>query len=117
MREAACGSLLVIEDTRAVGIWTETDALRLNFADPATFELSVRDVMCWPVKPSRWTLPFNDAAVLFKRHGVRHYLVVDDQGGYRGILSQSDIVLNQGAEFFSNSSIWTPSCRQKTSRW
>ena len=26
MREAACGSLLVIEDTRAVGIWTETDA-------------------------------------------------------------------------------------------
>ena len=52
MREAACGSLLVIEDTRAVGIWTETDALRLNFADPATFELSVRDVMSWPDRKS-----------------------------------------------------------------
>ena len=100
MREAACGSLLVIEDTRAVGIWTETDALRLNFADPATFELSVRDVMSWPVKTIPVDTTFNDAAVLFKRHGVRHYLVVDDQGGYRGILSQSDIVLNQGAEFF-----------------
>lgn len=100
MREAACGSLLVIDNTRAVGIWTETDALRLNFADPATFSLCVRDVMSWPVKTISVETSFNDAAVLFKRQGVRHYLVVDDQGGYRGILSQSDIVLNQGAEFF-----------------
>ena len=34
------------------------------------------------------------------RRGRGAALVVDDQGGYRGILSQSDIVLNQGAEFF-----------------
>lgn len=82
MREAACGAIL-IDNTRAVGIWTESDALRLNFADPATFSLCVRDVMSWPVKTISVETSFNDAAVLFRKHqGVRHYLVVDDQGGY-----------------------------------
>ena len=70
--------------------------------------------MSWPVKTISVDTTFNDAAVLFKRHGVRHYLVVDGRSGRLSRhLSQSDIVLNQGAEFFSSSSIWTPSRRQK----
>lgn len=100
MHEAGCSSLLVIENDRAIGIWTEADTLRLDFSNPADFQRPVSHEMSWPVKTIAIDTSFNEAASLFKRHGVRHYLVVDVHGSYAGVLSQSDIVLNQGAEFF-----------------
>ena len=37
MSERRVSSILVVEDDRVVGIWTERDALRVDFDDPTTF--------------------------------------------------------------------------------
>ncbi|MFP3569840.1 CBS domain-containing protein [Paraburkholderia sp. SIMBA_030] len=41
-----------------------------------------------------------DAAAYFRSEGIRHCLIVDDQGRSLGILTQTDLVMSQGAEFF-----------------
>ena len=100
MQAASCGSIVIIENDVAIGIWTEADAITIDFSDPASFARPIRDVMSAPIKTLPLKISFAEAAIRFKQEKVRHYLVVDDKGQYHGILSQTDIVLNQGAEFF-----------------
>ncbi|WP_027405112.1 EAL domain-containing protein [Aquaspirillum serpens] len=100
MRDAMCGSIIVMDEGRAIGIWTEADALDLDFADPHTFERPISEVMSSPVKTLAVGTPFSEAVIRFKQERIRHYLVVNAEGSYCGILSQTDVVLNQGAEFF-----------------
>ena len=101
MREAVCGSILVTnENGEAVGIWTEADVLRLDLLDPHALSHPISSVMSSPVKPLPHNITFSEAAVYFRHHNIRHYLVIDDDNRYRGVLSQTDVVLNQGAEFF-----------------
>lgn len=53
-----------------------------------------------PLQTPRSDLPIGEAAAHLERHGTRHALVVDAADAVIAPLSQSDIVLNQGAEFF-----------------
>ena len=53
MRTARCGSILVVEQGRAVGIWTETDALSGNWQSIGDLEQPVSLFMSSPVKTMR----------------------------------------------------------------
>jgi diguanylate cyclase (GGDEF)-like protein/PAS domain S-box-containing protein len=100
MHAAGCSSIVVIEDGRAVGIWTERDALAVDFSDPAMLEIPIARVMASPVKTIHYKTPIGEATVRFRDEGVRHFLVVGDSGEHLGIVTQSDIVLNQGIEYY-----------------
>ena len=45
MSERRVSSILVVEDDAVLGIWTERDALAVDFDDPDTFALAVRAAM------------------------------------------------------------------------
>ena len=45
MSERRVSSILVVEDDAVQGIWTERDALAVDFDDPATFTMAVREAM------------------------------------------------------------------------
>ena len=101
MREALCGSIIVLDGQgQPAGIWTEADVLKLDLHDPDGLRVPISSVMSSPVKTLPVDTPFHEAAIRFRHEGIRHYLVIDQQNQPRGILSQTDIVLNQGAEFF-----------------
>jgi diguanylate cyclase (GGDEF)-like protein/PAS domain S-box-containing protein len=100
MAEARCSSILVLEDDRAVGIWTEHDALALDLGDPGQCHQPISAVMSAPVKTLHIDSSLGEAALRFREAGVRHFLVTDGQGAHQGVISQTDIVLNQGIEYF-----------------
>ncbi|MFN3841645.1 MAG: CBS domain-containing protein [Rehaibacterium terrae] len=95
-----CSAIVVIDDGRPAGIWTEHDAIDPDAVDPLALSRPIGERMSHPIQTLRGDTPVGEAAIHFKRHGIRHALVVDAADTAIGMLSQSDIVLNQGAEFF-----------------
>ena len=100
MNEARCSSILVMEGGAAVGIWTEHDALAMDFSDPFAFERPIAEVMSAPVKTLHHQCSLGDAAIHFREEGLRHFLVVDDTSHPLGVITQTDVVQNQGIEYF-----------------
>jgi len=100
MRDARCGSILVMQDGLAVGIWTETDALTGNWLSAADLEQPVAMFMSSPVKTMPVGTSLGEAARRFRQGGVHHLLVIDSDGRHLGMISQTDVVRHQGVAFF-----------------
>ncbi|MCZ4304139.1 EAL domain-containing protein [Zoogloeaceae bacterium G21618-S1] len=100
MSTAHVSSILVVEDDVPVGIWTERDALAIDFDHPDSFNRPVRDVMSAPVRTVTRDLGLQALAIRFRDEHMRHYLVVDEDGRRCGIVTQTDVVLNQGIEHY-----------------
>ena len=101
MVEARCSSILVLDGNgNVLGIWTEHDALTLDMADPRTFQAPIAHYMSAPVKTLLASTSLGEAAQRFREERVRHFLVVDEAGARKGIVTQTDIVLNQGIEYY-----------------
>jgi len=100
MSAERCSSIIVTEGGKAVGIWTERDALTLDFSSDTVLNQPIRELMSSPVKTVRGDRSLQDVASLFLNDGVRHYLVIDGSGTPLGVVSQTDIVLNQGIEHY-----------------
>ncbi len=93
-------SILVMDGGKAVGIWTERDALAIDFSDPAAFERPIAEVMNAPVKTLNHQCSLGEAAMRFREEGLRHFLVVDDTSRPLGVITQTDVIQNQGIEYF-----------------
>jgi diguanylate cyclase (GGDEF)-like protein/PAS domain S-box-containing protein len=100
MARGRCSSIVVIEDGRPVGIWTERDALAIDFSDPASFHRPIASVMSHPIKTIHAATSIGDAGMHFQMEGVRHFVVIDDAGACIGVISQSDVILRHGIEHF-----------------
>ena len=104
MHEAHCGSIIVVENGRVVGIWTEYDVLRLDLSASAslmaTLESPVAKYMTTPVKTIGENDSIQNLTFRLERERIRHLLVIDAAGNRVGVVSQSDVVNNQGIEFF-----------------
>jgi diguanylate cyclase (GGDEF)-like protein/PAS domain S-box-containing protein len=100
MADAHCSSIMIEQDGAILGIWTERDALALDFSTPALLEGPIADYMSSPVKSLPATTGIGEAALRFREEGVRHFLVTGENGEPCGVISQSDIVINQGIEYF-----------------
>src|SRR5450830_1805113 len=100
MMETRCSSILVAVDGAIVGIWSEQDALALDVASLQAFHSPIAQHMSSPVKTINVNTSLGEAALRFREEKVRHFLVVDDDGKHKGIVSQTDIVINQGIEYY-----------------
>ncbi len=100
MQERHCSSMVIVEGGLPCGIWTERDALAIDFADPQAFDQPISKVMTQPVKVIDGNATISEIGLRFKRERIRHLVVVDDAGKPLGMLSQTDVVLNQSAEHF-----------------
>ncbi|MER2555726.1 MAG: EAL domain-containing protein [Thauera sp.] len=100
MSERRVSSILVVDGDDVLGIWTERDALGVGFDDPASFLIPVRAAMSAPVRTVSVSTPLHELTTRFREEHVRHYLVEDETGRRVGIVSQTDVVLNQGIEHY-----------------
>ena len=100
MSAARCSSIIVREADDVVGIWTERDALSEDCMTGVGTAVPIRAVMKAPVLTLPGGTSVGDAATRFKHHGIRHFLVVDARARPIGVISQSDVVINHGVEWF-----------------
>jgi diguanylate cyclase (GGDEF)-like protein/PAS domain S-box-containing protein len=100
MAENHCSSIVVVEDGQPIGIWTERDALAIDFDAPHSFERPIATVMSHPIKTVHRLTSIGDTGLRFQMERVRHFVVVDDSGHPMGIVSQSDVILRHGIEHF-----------------
>jgi diguanylate cyclase (GGDEF)-like protein/PAS domain S-box-containing protein len=54
--------------------------------------------MSTPIKTTTKQVSIDDIGHRFHDEGIRHLLVLDSRGGFAGIISQTDVVLNYGLE-------------------
>lgn len=95
-----CSSVVVVENEFPIGIWTEADALKVDFTQPDQSEQPIEALMSSPVETIALNATLDDAACRFRKLGLRHLVVVDDQDRLSGIISQSDVVIHQDVEYF-----------------
>jgi diguanylate cyclase (GGDEF)-like protein/PAS domain S-box-containing protein len=100
MSAAHCSSILIAEGSEVIGIWTEQDAVALGSFDTRTLSAPISQYMTSPVKTISGKTLAGEAAVRFREEGLRHFLVVGEDGRHLGIITQSDIVINQGIEYY-----------------
>ncbi len=100
MQNAGVSSILVEEQGVPIGIWTERDSLRLDVSNLAVFDRPVRDLMNAPVKSIREDISIGAAAVRFKEEKVRHLLVLSKDDTPCGIITQTDVILKHGEEYY-----------------
>ncbi len=100
MSDARCSSIIVVEGEKTLGIWTERDALSLDFQTGAAWERPVGEVMSCPVKTIPATASLQEVSQRFREERVRHLLVIDADGRRHGVVSQTDVILHQGVEHY-----------------
>ena len=116
MRTRNCSSIVVVEAERAVGIWTEHDATRLDFASVQLAQLTIGQVMSQPVKTISVTTGIREAALRFREEGVRHFVVETEGGALAGIVTQTDVTLGHGVEHYLTLRSVTSAMRQSLFR-
>lgn len=98
-RQANIGStaqrscVLVVENSRPIGIFTERDIVKLSAVGASSMELKIADVMT----RSPITLKQSDCQDIFtaifmlRQHQIRHLPVVDSHGQLQGIITREGI--------------------------
>jgi CBS domain-containing protein len=98
MNDINIGGVVVLDDDRLAGIFTERDVLRRVVAqglDPAT--TPVAEVMTTPVITCPPELSLDECAALMTTRGVRH-VPVQDQGRLTGLVSIRDLMVHKVRE-------------------
>ena len=97
-----CGAIVVMgADRKPIGIWTETDAVKLDLQNSDVADTPLSAVMSTPVKTISVCANMQQATELLHQYKIRHLVVLAPDGhGVVGVISVTDIVINQEAEFF-----------------
>ncbi|MBU0729951.1 MAG: diguanylate cyclase [Proteobacteria bacterium] len=101
MREKDVSCILVLEDRKPVGIFTERNIVRYATEKGHDFnKIKIKELMSSPVLTGKSDLDVYDAYSLFSLHKIRHLVVVNNHGDAIGIVTQSNIIENLGYEYF-----------------
>jgi len=92
MNERKIGALVVMEDQRVAGIFTERDVLsRVVAAEQAPSTMRVRDAMTRQVVCCPPETDINDAGGILRDRRIRHLPVCDGEGRLLGMISIGDL--------------------------
>lgn len=98
MARRAVSCVVVVDNDRPVGVFTERDVVRLVAKGVDLDSISVSNVMSYPLVQVPQTTSPNAAIGLMQAKKIRRLLVVNTQSELVGILTQTDLgrVLNTG---------------------
>jgi CBS domain-containing protein len=92
-KEGRASCVLVMQDQKLLGIWTERDVVRLAAKSIDFASLTIADVMIHPIitLPQRSVQDIFAALFLFRRYRIRHLPIMDDDGKLVGVISHESI--------------------------
>jgi CBS domain-containing protein len=91
MAAHAISGVVVVDQQRPVGIFTERDAVRLVAAGTDLTSVPLSAVMSTPVLTTAMSASPRKALDQMQDHAVRRLVVVDEQGSPAGVLTQTDL--------------------------
>jgi diguanylate cyclase (GGDEF)-like protein/PAS domain S-box-containing protein len=98
MAERSFSSVIIVDDdSRPIGIFTERDALRV-VADSINLEKPLREVMTLDPFCVEESIYLHDAYTIMEEKGYRHLVVVDAQKCFVGVVSEGDFLRHIGFE-------------------
>jgi diguanylate cyclase (GGDEF)-like protein/PAS domain S-box-containing protein len=100
MREHKYSSILIKNDEGILGIWTEADAIKLDFSRTDIGHAPVSQFMSSPVEFVDAETKIGKVVELFRQRGFRHCLVNYGDDEAPGMISQTDITLNINIDHF-----------------
>ena len=99
MKRNRIGCVVVVdEERRPCGIFTERDALALLFADGFSPARPVCEVMSCPVVSFPLSFEPRDAYQLMLANDVRHLVAVDSEGRVAGVMTEAKLLAEIGDE-------------------
>jgi PAS domain S-box-containing protein len=90
--------IIVSEDKKPIGIFTEKDALRV-LHDGYSLERRISEVMTSPILSVMLDTNIHEVHVMLEKHNIRHLVVVEEGGSIAGVVTISDIIQNLSAEY------------------
>ncbi|AOT09613.1 EAL domain-containing protein [Pseudoalteromonas luteoviolacea] len=100
MRQYSVSSIFVTHDGEIIGIWTESDCVKLDLKHINLLQLPIGEVMTSPVYDISLDKTLSEATIKLHQLGIRHLLVKDLNNTPVGVVSLSDIVRNQGLDHY-----------------
>ncbi|MFH0774353.1 MAG: CBS domain-containing protein [bacterium] len=94
--EISC--LIISQDKKPLGIFTEKDAVRV-LHDGLSLERRIGEVMTSPILSAVLDMNIYQAHEMFEKHKIRHLVVVEASGSIAGVVTISDIIQNLSAEY------------------
>ena len=92
MNEHKIGALVVTQEGRVVGMFTERDVLRrVVTEEKAPSKTIVANVMTEEVVCCRPDMDLDEVAAIMKDRRIRHVPVCDEDGGLHGMISIGDV--------------------------
>ncbi len=99
MREKKISAIVIVQDSKPIGIFTERDAVMMVFNNENISHILLKDVMTTHLISAAATMDYREAYRMIKSHNFRHLVVVDEQKNLLGILSESNFLDHLGNEF------------------
>jgi len=94
LRERQVRAVGVLDGTgKLVGVISQSDISdKVAAENKCPAWMRVGEVMTTDLITVSPEMPFEDCLRLMEKHGIYHLLVVDDKGGYRGMISVTDLL-------------------------
>ena len=93
MADANCGSTMVMDGGRLLGIFTERDLVKRVVPQDVDLDRTpIRQVMSTELVLGRTQDSLGSTILAMQKHHIRHLPVVDQDGTLRGVLSIRDLI-------------------------
>ncbi|HEX8949902.1 MAG TPA: CBS domain-containing protein [Dissulfurispiraceae bacterium] len=92
--------MVVVEDGKPAGIFTERDFVQAVYRGNHADTLEIRELMTSPVITADIDTNIYEAYSILEANKIRHLVIVEANGELAGLVTQSDIMKSLGAEYF-----------------
>lgn len=99
MHQQKISAIIVTDDDKPVGIFTERDALKVIDQHIDSTLVTIESLMSTPVLSLYESMEYREAYYLIAERGIRHLAVTNDEGNLVGIVTEGDFLRNLGMEF------------------
>lgn len=100
MQRERISCLLVTENLKPVGIYTERDMVHTLCARVDIKRACISELMSTPVVTAGTDITIFEATYILTTRHIRHLVIVDDNGNTAGVLTQTDIIKHHGMDYF-----------------
>lgn len=99
MREKSISSVIIADNQKPLGIFTERDAVRQVKNSEELNSTPVTDVMSSPLIEVGLETGYIEAYGILSEHQIRHIVVTNQNGLLEGIITESDFLQHLGSEY------------------
>ena len=101
MNTNSISSIVIVQDSKPIGIITERDIVRLINAETDLDSTFLKEVMSHPVQTAASGISAHSAAELIRKQGIRRLVITDEDGKLAGIVTETDIIKGLQSEYIN----------------